>query len=339
MFVLTERTIELTDNEKRKAGEPYLDYFVRLFQEKNNYQLNCDQIADLLNYETGKNYGESTYRKEWAAFNRGRVYERKRSDTGVCTRILSLSDFHVPFQIDMEHFSDYAGKIDILVLNGDLLDHQAISRFDKTYRVNPMEEMISCRQYLLDLIEYLHPKKVLVNFGNHEKRFGSYISKSLDSEIKELMPDSALDLIFVDGFHHYNKRTHSKVWYKPVCEVFTDIDVNYTGDWKCKVGKAWFAHPIAFSSGTLKTCEKAMDYFHKTDIDPFDTVVLAHTHRTGDSKKGNVTLYEQGACCQTEKMDYTDGKLYEPQQKGFVYICQDKCGSLLYDKSKRIILS
>jgi hypothetical protein len=41
------------------------------------YGLNCEQIAELLNAETNNNFTESTYRKEFAAFNRGRSYERK----------------------------------------------------------------------------------------------------------------------------------------------------------------------------------------------------------------------------------------------------------------------
>ena len=51
-----------------------------------------------------------------------------------------------------------------------------------------MEEMIGGRQYLIDLIEYLAPRRVLINKGNHEVRFGSYLARSLDGELKELMP-------------------------------------------------------------------------------------------------------------------------------------------------------
>ena len=51
-------------------------------------------------------------------------------------------------------------------------------------------------------------------------------------------------------------------------------------------------------------------------------------------REGNITLFEQGCCCLTEKMDYADGKLTMPQQKGFLYLCQDGEGRLLFDRTK-----
>lgn len=328
----------MTKQLLRQTGEEYWDYLNRLYENKSEYGLDCSSIASLMNQAFALDCGESKYRKEWKAFDTGRRYERKQTVNGIAKRILSISDLHVPYHLPIETFREYRNSIDILVLNGDLVDHQGISKFPKSYRINPMEELISCRQYLIDLIEYLHPHSVIANYGNHENRFGAYLSKYLDSEVRELMPDSVLELIFEDGFYHYNRRERCKVWYEPIKNLFEDIEITYTKDWKCKIGKAWFAHPIAFSSGTLRTCENAMNYFHKTDMEPFDAVVLAHTHRTGDTRKGSVTLYEQGACCKTGEMNYTDGKLTEPQQQGFVLICQDRNGNLIYEKSRRVII-
>ena len=45
---------------------------------------------------------------------------------------------------------------------GIVVDCQALSRFSKQYRISPIEEMIQGRQYLIDLIEYIHPKKSYV---------------------------------------------------------------------------------------------------------------------------------------------------------------------------------
>lgn len=262
-----------------------------------------------------------------------------KSNTGVATRILSISDLHVPFQLPINTFSDYAGKVDILVLNGDIVDMQSISSFPKIYRLSPMEEMIQGRQYLIDLIEFIKPKKVVVNYGNHDKRLVKYLAKKLDTDLLELMPDTALELIFIDGFRHYDKQKGCKIEYEPLIDIFEDIDIEYTGDWKCKIGKTWFAHPITYSRVPLKTCERAMDYFHRTDKETFDCVVLGHTHKVGSKKTGYVMLYEQGACCYTDKMDYADGKLIEPQKEGFAYICQNKNGELIEGKSKVVKLN
>ena len=259
--------------------------------------------------------------------------------SGVATRILSISDLHVPFNLPITTFSDYIGIIDILQINGDVVDCQALSKFPKHYRISPMEEMILARQYIIDIVDYIKPKKVIINYGNHDKRFSNYFAKNLDTDILELMPDTSLELIIVDGFHHYDKKARTKVYYKPLSNIFENIDIEYIDDWKVKIGKTWFMHPIAYKSGTLATCEAAMDYLHRTQKEKFDCVCMAHTHAVGDTKKGFIRLFEQGACCNVEKMNYMDGRLSAPQKKGFALICQNELGELIEDKSKVIVLN
>jgi len=83
--------------------------------------------------------------------------------------------------------------------------------------------IISCGQrlYVIDLVEYIKPKKVSINFGNHEIRFQNYWSKNLgDSDVLELMPETALDLICSEGFNHLDKRNKTKTWYEPLVKGF-----------------------------------------------------------------------------------------------------------------------
>lgn len=319
----------------RLENEEYYDYFVRLAEHKVQYGLNWDNIAALLNHENGNNFGECTYRKFFAAFQAGRKYEAAKATGTVADRILCISDLHFPFQLPVETFSAYRG-IDTLILNGDLVDMQSISKFSKSYRVSPMEEMIGCRQYLIELIDYIAPKRVIINKGNHEVRFGNYLAKNLDSEMKELMPETALDLIINDGFFHYDKRARTKVFYEPIADVYCGIiPVIYTGEWWCKHGKTIFAHPLTYSSGILKTTEKAANYFYRVTSD-FDAVVLAHTHKLGMYLQGDVALYEQGTCSDVSQLEYADGNLTMPQQQGFLYLCQDAQGNLILDQTKLV---
>lgn len=258
----------------------------------------------------------------------------------MATTILSLSDFHVPFQLSKETFLDYVGKIDILQLNGDIVDCQALSKFSKQYRISPMEEMIEGRKYLIELINYLKPKKVICNYGNHDKRFANYFAKNLDSDILELLPDTSLELIFNDGFRHYSKREGTKIWYEPLTKVFEgEIEIQYIDDWKVKIGNTWFVHPLAYRKGTLSTAEQAMRYLQNTDKEKFDTVVMAHTHAVGDTKKGFIRLLEQGACAYVDKMNYMDGRLSMPQKEGFAVICQNENGEIIDAKSKVTVLN
>lgn len=323
---------------KRKTDESYDDYRVRLFENKDTYKINCQQIADLLNFESGNNFNESTYRKFYAAFNEGRKYEQKKNFNGVCNRILSLSDFHVPFQLPIETFSEYVEKVDVLQINGDVLDCQSLSKFSKVYRISQMEEIIGGRQYLIDLIEFINPKEVVITFGNHDLRLQNYLSKNLDTDLLELMPQTALELIFVDGFNHYDKRSKSKIWYEPLNKVFSKVKVDYTSNWFCQIGETIFCHPLAFNSGILKTSERAMQWFRNEGY-IFTSLVMAHTHRIGEYIIGNTTTYEQGCCCDVKSNSYIDGRLVNSQKEGFLYICQDKDGKIIKDKTKQIVLN
>ncbi len=323
---------------ERKSHEDYYDYLDRLFTNIKNYGLTCEKIADLMNDAFGLDNGESKYRKEFKSFTAGREYERRLSENGVVTRILSISDLHVPFQKPIQTYEKYVGCIDILQINGDVVDFAAISRFPKVYRNSPMEEIIAARQYLIDLIEYLKPRKVSINHGNHDIRFESYFAKNLDSDLISLMPETPLDLICVDGFTYYDKRSRAKVRYEPICKVFDGVDIEYTGKWWSLIGGAVFAHPLAFKSGIMKTSQDAVTWFRNEGVQ-FTALVLGHTHRVGEYIIGNTMLYEQGACCETSKMRYGDGKLTMSQKEGFLYLCLDRHGNPMRDKSKLISLN
>ena len=320
---------------KRLKNETNFEYKLRLCKAKINREIDLDwaEISELLNLDVSADHLRKT------AYGLIEYDNYIHGFDGVATTILSISDTHVPFQLPVSTFSDYAGKVDILQLNGDIVDAQALSRFPKQYRISPMEEMIEGRQYLIDLIEYIKPKKVMVNYGNHDKRMAGYFAKNLDTDILELLPDTSLELILIDGFRHYNKRSRSKITYEPLCDVFDNIEIEYVDDWKCKIGKTWFAHPMAYRQNSLATAERTMDFLHKTEREPFDCVVLGHTHAIGETKKGFVKLIEQGACCDVNKLNYADGRLSNPQKMGFAIICQNKDGDLIESKSKVIALN
>lgn len=317
----------------KRCDETYTDYFVRIFEHKDEYGLTCAQIAELLNKQNGQNKGECAYRKEYRAFSRGREYERKLHDRGVATRILAVSDLHVPYELPVETFADYR-FVDVLVVNGDIEDCQGISKFQKTYRVPLVEEMIRARQYLIKLIEYIRPCKVVITRGNHEDRLLSYMSNKLDTDVLALMPDSPIDLLLNSGFTYRDRLNGTEVFYKPLRRV-VDTTIEYDGNWWCQIGQTIFAHPKTYTSSMLKTTEKALDYFLRNGH-RFDSIVLAHTHKLGQYVQGSINMYEQGCCCRTEELNYADGLLATPQQKGFMLVCQDKEGNLLPAQTKLV---
>lgn len=296
------------------------------------------EVAAKLNFLLGYSYEEAAYRKLWQNFSRMYNALKAAENTAVATRILSVSDTHVPFELPIETLSAYKGRVDILQLNGDICDCQAISKFGKTYRVSPMEEIIKARKYVMDMIEYLKPKKVVVTYGNHDLRFQNYIAKNIDNEIAELMPKTSLELIFVDGFYHYDKREGKKSWYAALKQLFPYVEIDYADNWWAQIGDTIFAHPSAFSSGVLKTAEKAM-YFFRNEGMQFTELVMAHTHRVGEYYIGNTRIIEQGAFSDVSKNNYNNGQLYNSQKEGFVYLCQDINGKTIREKTELVALN
>lgn len=320
---------------KRFEGETFFEWKLRCCLAKKRKETDMDwiEIRDML----GLDITPDQLRKQAVGYAEYDDYIH--GNIGVATRILSISDMHVPFQLPIDLLSDYAGKVDILQINGDVIDCQALSRFPKLYRQSPMEEIIEGRQYLINMIEYVNPKKVIINYGNHDKRLITYLAKKLDTDILQLLPDTSLELIFEDGFRNYDKKSKSKTWYEPLNTIFPNIEIEYHDDWKSKIGKTWFVHPLAYRQGCLATAEKAKDYLQDVDSESFDCVVMAHTHQIGDTERGRIRLLEQGAFADVGKMNYMDGKLAKPQKKGFAFICQDTDGNLIGDKTKVISLN
>lgn len=298
-----------------------------------------DDIAKQLNAEFGGlEVSSSCYRKCYQYYMLMNNALKAKGESTVAKRILSISDTHVPFELPVETLSAYKGRVDILQLNGDICDCQAISKFGKIYRVSPMEEIIKARKYIIDMIEYLQPKRVVVTYGNHDIRFQNYLAKNLDNEIVELMPKTSLELIFVDGFNHYNKREGTKSWYAPIDQLFPHIEIEYTDNWWVQIGDTIFAHPSAFSSGVLKTAEKAM-YFFRNEGMSFTELVMAHTHRVGEYYIGNTRIIEQGAFSDVSKNNYSNGQLYNSQKEGFVYLCQDINGKTIRERTELVALN
>lgn len=320
---------------KRLENEDFTSWKIRCCLSKKRKETDMDwvEIRDML----GLDITPDQLRKQSVGYEE---YDNWiHGNEGIGRKILSISDLHIPFNLPLETFKDYSGAIDTLVLNGDLEDCQSVSKFSKKYRIHFTEEMVITRQYMIDLIKMLNPKEVIIVKGNHEVRMGRYLSEQLNDDIMNLMPDSPMDLIVNDGFKNRDRLNKTETWYCPLIEVFRDtgIDISYTGDWWRKVGKSIFVHPLSYSSGMLKTTEKAIEHFLRVDRD-FDALIMAHTHKLGSYVQGGIYMYEQGCCCKTEMLDYNDGYMTLPPQKGFIYICQDVDGFIVPNKTKLITL-
>ncbi|MGZ9868129.1 hypothetical protein ACU3L3_06880 [Priestia endophytica] len=64
----------MSDTLKRQADESFYDYFVRLFANKDTYDVDTYDIKDLLNAEMGSTYSESKWRKDYASYAKWKDY-------------------------------------------------------------------------------------------------------------------------------------------------------------------------------------------------------------------------------------------------------------------------
>jgi len=99
--------------------------------------------------------------------------------------ILLLSDIHVPYhniealtlalQYGLEH------KVNTIILNGDLIDFYAISRFEKDPRKRDLaNEVNTCREFLTVLRKLFPTQEIYFKCGNHD------IGLSITSCVKHL---------------------------------------------------------------------------------------------------------------------------------------------------------
>lgn len=63
-------------NHIRLEDEDLNAYALRLYENKSEYGLNSESIAELLNKEAGKSFGESAWRKRFKAFKQGMEYQK-----------------------------------------------------------------------------------------------------------------------------------------------------------------------------------------------------------------------------------------------------------------------
>jgi hypothetical protein len=64
---------------KRREDESLKQYEIRICSNKERYSLSWDQVAEVLNQERGESWGESKYRKWFAAFKDGMEYTKQQN--------------------------------------------------------------------------------------------------------------------------------------------------------------------------------------------------------------------------------------------------------------------
>jgi len=148
---------------------------------------------------------------------------------GVC------NDLHIPYHCQYgvrACFSEFKKReVDGIYLNGDILDLEEVSRFEKMPTKMYLKDEIDVGRKFLDSLRKLFPNiPIYWKDGNHEKRLQSYIATRCD----ELANLYGLDI--------------------PTQLQFDKYDIQYVPEHKvAKFGKLWIAHghELGLKSGTV----------------------------------------------------------------------------------------
>lgn len=249
-------------------------------------------------------------------------------------KILSLSDIHFPFAANdliAEAIEDHQDA-DVVVLNGDIVDGYAASRWPKFKRVIAIHEYMCA----FELVKYLanrFPNVVLV-VGNHDDpRLQKHLAgNGTAMEVMDILRPNIMHRI-ANGEEIDESGRVVKV------HDFSNVHINKHNDWFFLVGKTMFIHPHTRGSShpgfsVKKWANSVPNFLNDSD---WDSMVMGHTHQVFKGIVKQKLLIEQG--CMAGFQDYTmspKSGYAQPPVNGYAVIYQDKEGNTDYNKSSFI---
>lgn len=234
-------------------------------------------------------------------------------------RIVVAGDFHAPFQ----HTQAVATMLaeteghDELIVNGDLQDFYAISRFTKYDHV-PIEREMAAVDALLGRFAGQFPDVLIVD-GNHDRpRFEKHLRQLVSLEIMhviEALTGGNLSLI--------------KMLAKPYQNVrFSPIKVGaHSLGWCAQEGDLIVSHAERSSrvpSGVTRVVDEWLTDQHEAlGLEPWRVLIQAHTHQMGQFPwRSDKMLIDGGCMCEVHSYQL-DSKVWgRGQRLGYVTLTQ-----------------
>lgn len=215
-------------------------------------------------------------------------------------RVVVIGDVHVPYHLpNLIDEIVKLGKVDYIVIGGDLVDCESCSSYLKIERMTLEEELIEAHKFITELIERTGAT-IYCNEGNHEERLEKEVSKMHQKGIQRMIDPQLLRML-KDGFTFY--KNEKKESY-PAIEKF-----NYINKWYMRLFDNMITcHPKNFSNVPGRVAEQSAEHFlNKGVIEKDDIVFVQHTHKFSNiiaSRRQDVFVTENGCCCKS--MDYAD---------------------------------
>ena len=246
----------------------------------------------------------------------GRANQNAVSDT---RRIVVAGDFHAPFQCNrsVAELIRREQGADLLIVNGDLQDFYAISRFLK-YEAVSVETELAAVDALLGQLSRAFGEVVIVA-GNHDHaRF--------EKQLRGLL---SLEMIHVIEFLTGGNFSTTRL----IAQRYPNIRIAETHVGRHKLGWLWqegdvlCTHAEQFSripGNTLRVIEEQMTDMERVyGLAPWRVLIQAHTHQMGWFPFRAERLLVEGGCMSTTHgYQLTAASRGRPQRRGYVTLTQ-----------------
>ena len=310
---------------KRRESENIGEYKERLYKNRSEYGLDWEDVKELLNSEQ---HPDSIRKSSYGYLER---IEDEKNISRFDKSIMIMNDIHLPYEREdvLEIISKHADEITTLVINGDLMDCESISKFPKIKRLTLEEELVYTYNFLKKVRKLLNKgQKIVINRGNHEERLYRQICEMHQKDLQKMINPDVIDMM-VEGFTIYDNGKKNKY------EGLSDII--YIPNWYVNIdGKIIAGHPKDFSTVDGKMCEKTSEHFLNQG-EEFEVIVFGHTHKYSQmtvSRRQNTYVVENGCLC--KPMEYVNnGKLgYTPQHYSYTIIKYNNGEKIKYNNIK-----
>lgn len=175
-------------------------------------------------------------------------------------KVLILSDIHAPFQDNeaIEIAVNYGkkNKIDTVLLNGDIVDFHAISRWQSDPRTRSIKEELLATKKILEYIRKSFPKALIIyKLGNHDIRLEDYMI----NKAPELLDTEFWQIEYLLEFEKY--------------KIVKVGSLDYI-----KLGKLKVIHGHEYKGGFVAPVNPARGLFLRTK----ESCLQSHVHRTSE---------------------------------------------------------
>jgi len=295
---------------ERRENESLMDYEERLYRNRSEYGIDWEKINELLELEQHPD----TTRKASVGYIK-RIDQKRQNKFD--KSIMIINDLHLPYEREdiLEVIKKHSNEITTLVIAGDLMDCESISKFPKIRRKSLEEELIYSYEFIKKIRKILDKgQKIIIIRGNHEERLYKEICSMHKKEFQKFINPEIIEMI-IDGFVIYDNG--KKMKYEGVS------DITYVPHWYVNIeNKIIVAHPKDFSKVKGKMLESIAGHFVNRH-EEFEVIVMGHTHKFSTGivdRYAGVFVVENMCMCKPQ--NYSDkGKLgFTPQTYGYTII-------------------